>query len=93
MKLLEDKKDKLGWAFVMCLVETAGGGEVQVQPVLRMVEACDKLSDSNLETMTSSVLSSTHQSDLTQILLSELSLLAQGILPTDCAVCITHVWG
>ena len=21
MKLLEDKKDKIGWAFVMCLVE------------------------------------------------------------------------
>ena len=48
IKLLEDKKDKLGWA--MCLVEkkvkqTNGGGEVQVQPVLRMVEACDKLGD------------------------------------------------
>ena len=75
MKLLEDKKDKLGWAFVMCLVETAGGGEVQVQPVLRMVEACTKLgdcwTDNNLETMTTSVISSTQPSHLTQILLSD----------------------
>ena len=50
MKLLEDKKDKLGWAFVMCLVEKEfhrllEGGDVQAPPVLRMVEPCDKLYD------------------------------------------------
>ena len=101
MKLLDDQKDKLGWALVLCLVQRevlrlVKGGKVEgeVKPVLRMVkDECDKLgygwTKSNLETMTSFVLSSTHPSHLTQALLSVSSLMAQAIFPqTELQACV-----